>query len=348
MMSVDVAPQRRLACTTLLALAAIGASREGHARTADVATQLEYDAAPGCPAVETFESIVIGRLGYSPFRADAPDRVIVHIEASAGRALEGRLEWRNETGGSIGEQTFPSRSGDCGELTHAMGFALALQVQLMAATATETRSSQSVAPLAKAAANETHAPPPSAAPLSTVQVDRTTPGPTAASAPSPGPSYLMGAGLSAGLGLSSDPVALGRLFATIEWSHLAVELAGEVSAPSTTHRADGAGFNQEEFLASLAGCGVRSAWNACALVKMGELRVVGQGVDVPLSASGLMVQAGLRVAASRPLGRRTYIGARAEGLARLTQGTVTLNSMPVWSTPRFAAVLGIDLGLRFR
>ena len=91
-----------------------------------------------------------------------------------------------------------------------------------------------------------------------------------------------------------------------------------------------------------------SAWSLCAVGKIGELRVAGQGVDVPLTASGLMIQAGLRLTASHTFGHRTYIIGRAEGLGRVTQGTVTLDSMPVWTTPRFAALLGIDVGVRFR
>jgi hypothetical protein len=70
----------------------------------------------------------------------------------------------------------------------------------------------------------------------------------------------------------------------------------------------------------------------CAVVKAGELRVVGQGVDVPLTASGLMIEAGPRLATSHTFGHRTYIIVRIEGLERLTQGTVTLDSMPVWTT----------------
>ena len=100
---------------------------------------------------------------------------------------------------------------------------------------------------------------------------------------------LAGVGAAAGLGLSSDPVAVARLFATVAWSRVAVELGGEVSVPSTTHRADGAGFSQEQILASVAGCGLRGPFSACVVGKAGELRVVGQGVDVPLSASGLMI-----------------------------------------------------------
>ena len=76
--------------------------------------------------------------------------------------------------------------------------------------------------------------------------------------------------------------------------------------------------------------------------------MVGQGVDVPLTASGLMILAGVRLAASHTFGYRTYIIGRLEGLGRLTQGTVTLDSMPVWTSPTFAALLGIDVGFRFK
>lgn len=159
---------------------------------------------------------------------------------------------------------------------------------------------------------------------------------------------LAGGGVLAGVGISSAPVAVGRLFALAAWPHVALELAGEASTPSTTIRADGAGFSQQEFLASFAGCGVRSPLSLCAVAKAGELRVVGQGVDVALTASGLVLQSGLRLTAAYPLGRRAYLIGHAEGLARLTQGTVTLDSMAVWTTPRFAALLGIDVGVRLR
>ena len=340
---MNVAPIHRLVCAATLAFAMGGPSRASQARTVIVATQLDYAAAPGCPEVDAFEAVVNGRLGYGAFRADAPDRVIVRIE-SAGRALEGRLEWRNAAGGSIGEQVFPSRSGDCAELTRAMGFALALQIQLMAATVGET---QGPPPPANPAATVAPAPSPSitTSPTRTESAGSGTPG---SNARPRGPSLLVGAGASAGFGVTSEPVAVGRLFGTVEWSHAAVELAGEITAPSTTHRADGAGFSQEEFLASVAGCGVRSPLSLCAVGKIGELRVVGQGVDVPLTASGLVIQAGVRLAASHTFGHRTYIGAHVEGLDRVTQGTVTLDSMPIWTTPRFAALLGIDVAFRFR
>jgi hypothetical protein len=328
-----------------LTLAALGVPREGRARTVVVATRLDYATAPGCPTGDDFQTIVTARLGYNPFRADVGDLVVVRIDP-AGRTLEGRLEWRDVNGRSIGEQTFPSRTGDCVELARAMGFALALQIQLMAATVGEARLEAPPAPATEPAASR--GPPASTAPSPAAHLE-------AAPAPVPepsgrpeGPSVLAGAGMLAGLGISSTPIAVGRLFAALAWPHVAVELGGEVSAPSTTNRADGAGFSQEEFLASVAGCGVSGPFSLCAVGKLGELRVVGQGVDVALTASGLMIQSGLRLTAAHGVGQRTSIIAHAEGLARLTEGTVTLDSMPVWTTPRFAALLGIDIAFRFR
>jgi hypothetical protein len=338
------ATYRRLWAVTLV-LAALGVPRAGRARTVVVATRLDYATAPGCPTDDNFQTIVTARLGYNPFRADVGDLVVVRIDP-AGKTLEGRLEWRDVNGRSIGEQTFPSRTGDCAELARAMGFALALQIQLMAATVGEARLEAPPAPATEPPA--ARPPTVSAAPAPAAHVEAAPAAPSDGSARPEGPSLLAGAGMLAGLGISSTPIAVGRLFATVAWPHLAVELAGEVSAPSTTNRADGAGFSQEEFLASLAGCGVSGPFGLCAVGKIGELRVVGQGVDVALTASGLMIQSGLRATAAHTFGRRTYIIAHAEGLARLTEGTVTLDSMPVWTTPRFAALLGIDIAFRFR
>ena len=126
---------RKLQLAFGLALALAGLAG-GAAHATELTMQLDYSVAPSCPDPDVFRAIVSGRLGYNPFRADAPGRVLVRIE-SMGRALEGRLEWRDSAGERMGEHTFPSRTGDCGELARAMGFALALQVQLLATAAPE-------------------------------------------------------------------------------------------------------------------------------------------------------------------------------------------------------------------
>jgi hypothetical protein len=92
---------------------------------------LDYAALPGCPDGSEFRAIVVGRLGYDPFRESAPNRVIARI-VPRSPAYEGRIEWRDAQGKWEGDRTFPSRSADCRELVRAMAFALALQIQLSA------------------------------------------------------------------------------------------------------------------------------------------------------------------------------------------------------------------------
>ncbi|HEY4185666.1 MAG TPA: hypothetical protein VGP07_11390, partial [Polyangia bacterium] len=117
----------------------IAALSGGSAHAAQLATKLDYSAAPGCPGAREFEAVVSERLGYNPFLIDATGRIIVRIDP-LGKTLEGRLEWRDATGGWLGEQKLPSRTGDCTELARAMGFALAVQLQMMAALAAQPRS----------------------------------------------------------------------------------------------------------------------------------------------------------------------------------------------------------------
>jgi hypothetical protein len=331
----------RLACTIALGFLALAALGEGAARANEVAAQLDYVSVSDCPAAADFEEIVAEHLGYSPFREDAPQRVIVRIEAS-GRGLEGLIEWRNESGGWAGERTFPSRNTNCGELVRAMGFAIALQFQLLAAAqAGAPRTAEP--PPAPRAQTEPAAPPT----LSVSPVESSGHAATAKSTREP-PSIVAGAGAAAGVGSSPNVAALGRLFGTVAWPHLAVELAAEASVPSTLHRADGAGFSQHVLLAGLAGCGVSGRWSGCLLAKAGQIRVTGEGVDMPGTASGLFLQTGLRVAVTQALGHRAQLMVHADGLASLVRGIVTLDSMPVWTTPRVAATAGIDFGVRFQ
>jgi hypothetical protein len=357
------------------------------ALAAEVATRLDYSATPGCPGAEDFAAAVTGRLGYRPFRKDASERVVVRIEPE-GKGLEGRLEWRDAAGGWLGEQTLPSRTGNCPELVHAMGFALAVQFQLMATAAARSNleppaslpgraqpsspapggfvsapsvpsASVAASPLADAATSVSPALPTStpqpAAPAppepgeslpATVTRDAPVTSPSSASS---GPSLTLGAGAAVALGAAPSLVALGRLFGAVGWTHVAIELAGEISPESSsTRREDGAGFTHQQVLGSLAGCGLVQSWGACLVAKAGEIRVTGRGVDVPATATGLLMQFGVRLTWTHMLGRRFEIGAHADGLALATDGKVTLDALPVWTTPRFTASLGLDVGVRFR
>src|SRR5438552_13250465 len=116
-----------LAGAILLSLLALS-GRE--ARAAPLTVRLEYAAGPGCPDAADFKAVVSARLGYDPFSESAPEHVLVRIEPR-DRTIDGRIEWRDSNGHWAGEQTFPSVSTDCARLVRAMGFALAVQIQLL-------------------------------------------------------------------------------------------------------------------------------------------------------------------------------------------------------------------------
>jgi hypothetical protein len=341
---VDLARKCRSGRAAALGFAAITILTGPAAQSGQLAAQLDYVATAECPAAAAFEAVVARRLGYSPFRSNASERVVVRIEGS-GRALVGQLEWRNAAEQWIGERTFPSRSGDCGELVRAMGFALALQLQLMAATSPPPDSRPAAPPRVAQTPPDAHAPPTVVAPPAPTPADKPTE--TSTAEPRSRLSIAAGGGASVAVGLAPTAVVVGRLFGAVAWSRVAFELGAETSTQSVLHRSDGSGFSERLRLGTLAGCGLRGAWSVCVVGKVGQIRVVGEGVDVPASPSGMLLQGGLRLAVTQTLGRHAHFVLRVGGLSPLAGGTVTLDSMRVWTTPRVAADLGVDLAVRF-
>jgi len=317
-------------CASAVVLSCLGLCA-GHAGAAPLNVSLSYAAGPGCPDAADFEAVVMARLGYDPFVEGAPDHVLVEVGPRAN-ALSGRIEWRDASGGWTGDQTFPSVTADCQHLVRVMGFALAVQIQLLAKASPLPPEAPGAPAIDKPPAT---LPPPAA---STV---------TQAANLSPPPAVAFGAGPSVGVGLSSTPVLLGRLFGALAWQHLSVELGAVVSLPSTTRRPDGAGFSQQHLLGSAAACAGVTRWDGCLLANAGEVRMAGENIDRTNSASVLLIQAGVRAGVIQPLGRRAHLGAHADGLVNLTRWTGSLDQVPVWTAPRFAAAIGLDAAVLF-
>jgi hypothetical protein len=312
---------------------------EGQADSSALAVTLDYVAPADCLDVDAFKAIVVGRLGYDAFREDAAKHVHVRI-ATRGHGFEGRIEWQSTDGKWIGDRTLQSHSDDCRDLDRAMAFALALQIQLVAITQTtpgpapsqqeEIGAPQPVAPASPSVPSET---------------------PARGNEPQAlkheaGPALAIGAGGLVGFGLSSTAVPLGRLFASLLWTHISLDAAAEASWPTTIRREDGAGFSQKLFLFDVAACGILRSWRGCLLGKAGQVRVAGDNVDSPASPSGSVVETGLRLAFTQPLGRHAFVTAQADALVNVMLWKVTLDQVPVWYSPRFAGSMGIDVGYR--
>jgi hypothetical protein len=330
----------RLFCAALLGFGAT--AMPSTARCGEITAQLDYQAATGCPLASELEALVVRRLGRDPFRSDATESVVVRIELS-GSELVGRFEWKDASGRWLGDRVFSSRSKDCRELVRVMGFTLALQFQLMATDAAPEAHATDVPEPAPAKPLEPSEPATRAAPLPPTAVVPATP---PASAPS-GPSFAIGGGASVGIGLAPSAIALGRVFGTLAWSRVALELGVELSVPSSLHRSTGDGFSEQLLFGTGAACAKGSVLSACLLTKLGEIRVSGEGVEQPLAASGVLLQSGVRVGVAHSLGPHAEIAAHAGGVAQITHAVVTLSSMPIWSAPRVAGDLGADIAVRF-
>lgn len=335
-----------------LACAALGATRVAAAepKQGDItfAAALEYVAPPACPSVDDFKSLVVGRIGFDPFSEQAPEHVLVVISAEAPR-LEGRIEWRDAKGKWAGDQTFPAKNDDCSELARAMGFALAVQIHLLAAE----RSLAEPLPAPPRPEHETTTPEQPKAPPPPPSGNRQDAPGSSTDEPDddrhPVPlAFGVGIGGSLALGMAPGVMPLGRLFGSVAYGAASLELGGEISTRVSEFRADGAGFSQRALLVSAAGCGSFGMLSACVLGKGGVIQVDGEQIDVPASPTGSAFQVGLRAGLREKLGKSAYFAQRLEGLVNVTRWTVRLDALPVWTAPPVTGVLGLDLGLTFR
>ncbi|HEV8549413.1 MAG TPA: hypothetical protein VGQ57_10300 [Polyangiaceae bacterium] len=334
------------------------AQAEPHPAARPFSASLEYVAPATCPRASDFTAIVVQRLGFDPFSENASRHVLVLISAGE-HTLEGRIEWRDASGSWAGDQSFPVHHEDCAELARAMGFALAVQIHLLAAgeesarSATGTAATGASAGTAAAGAGAGSSESPSGAsgaPRPVPPAQKSTPAGPSASQVNGEPrerwAFALGAGGGLGLGLSSTVTPLGRVFGGAARGFLSFELGAELGAKTSTERVDGAGFVQHLVLASGAGCGSAGAWSACVLAKGGVVKVSGRAVDVPESSSTAVFQAGLRLAARQRLGM-VFFAERLEGLVNVTRWTVRLDQVPVWTAPPVAGTFGVDVGVLF-
>ncbi|HEX2669786.1 MAG TPA: hypothetical protein VHM25_02885 [Polyangiaceae bacterium] len=319
------------------------ADAQDAAKTVPLNVALEYEAPDDCLTQYEFRAIVRKRLGRDPFVEAAPNRVLAFV-SQAGGVLSGDIIWRDDVGSSTGQRHFPSTTNRCGQLVEAMAFALAIQIQLL-----EIEVDQRAKSATGDGASAPATPQKSAQPVP----DRPSHDPPIRTPNQPEPvrrgaAPFIGGGGGLAFGMSSSVVPIGRLFVGLRWTAVATELGLEASLPVTTHRADGAGFSQWHLLTSAAGCVLPEPFGACALLKVGTVRVTGRDIDEPHGTGTLLAQTGLRVAFSPHLSAHTVLSLRAEGLVNLTRWSVMLDQTPVWSSPPFAVTSGLDFTVLFQ
>jgi len=311
----------------------------------DTRVRLEYqaDQESRCVSEGELRRMVTDQLGHDPFSPDADQRVTVSI-AKTEAGFQGRIVWTDAGGRSVGERLLSSRSRDCAEIAANLAFAVTLQLQLVERGASSD---------AGAGAPNPEQPPPK----TTGQPDRAPviperPSPAAESPGGAGQAspprlvLAVGAGPAVGLGMTPDATAFGRLFFVARVRRLSAEIGADAALPVTQHEPDGTGVVVNATGVGAAGCAHVSVMSACALGRIGWIRARGVEVAAPRASWGRFSEVGIRVAASRDLGR-FMVSLHADGLVMLSRWNVVLNDAVVWSVPRIGGVVGLDVALRF-
>jgi hypothetical protein len=311
---------------TTTAISAAGVAAETSPRMSVAVVYRVDRGVHGCPEEAEFRGSVAKQLGYDPFRSEAVHNIVAEvIESEPG--LEGHIEWTDAHGNEEGERRLASPDRDCVELAKGMTFAIAVQIQVLNASES--------------------APPPAA------EAKTLVPAPVVVT---PTPAILRAAKLDIAIGVGpmvdfgGAPSLSGgaRLFTVLRAHVLSLELGAEGTLPVTLRQPDGTGFSASTLGATIAPCGHRGRFAVCAMGVLGVLRAHGFGVDKPHSPLAFTGSAGLRITLDQRLFARWLTVVHVDGLLNWARGTVSLNDVPLWTTPNVALVLGIDLAVLLR
>src|SRR5512141_1734381 len=111
----------------------VGRGSSVFAAETELQVVLQYGVGPsvrGCWEEAEFRRSVAHRIGYDPFRDDAPLNVRVRV-GGATNAVDGHVEWRKANGMLMGERRFVAKDGNCAKLLTEMSFAVGLQIDLL-------------------------------------------------------------------------------------------------------------------------------------------------------------------------------------------------------------------------
>lgn len=315
-------------CASLVAAPALADERLPEAT-------LRYDVvnddAGSCPSEEALRQEVALRLGYDPFRDDAPLRVAVRLEKDAS-GYAARIT-TTTSGGPVAKRDIASGDSACEAIAKSVVLAVSLAIDPRGFGKTRR------AP-----------PPPVVEPPPAVEE----PPPPSPALPARSPwNVEVEAGGRVGFGISPS-VSLGPLLgARVGRSGFALLL--EAGADLGLGTASKPGLAEGSVSASLLWAGVGacvtpSVFFFCARVDAGALEGSGNDLQAAHTATsayaGLGVLAGLSIA---PLGEKSgfRVGFRAELLAPFTRTTLYLENVSIWSTAPVAGGLGITLGYAF-
>lgn len=302
--------------------------------------------AGACPDEVAVRTAVAGRLGYDPFRPDAPLTVAATIARSRG-ALRAEVEVRDAAGQVTGSRQLTSSQNDCAELSAAMALAISLAIDPLGVHRERTPpSTPAPAP---------PAPPPVPTPPAPSQAPAPMPAPSPSPPEAPRPVRMeVNATLGALLALLSAPAPTAGFTASVglRWRAFSLNVEGRVDLPAeATVQGDGSASTWLA-LAMLAPCVHQNlarsgSLAACALGAVGVMQGASANLTAPVHDSTFYAAAGVRLAYESP--RLGVFALRAHGdlLAPLTPTAVRFNGREVWSSPVVSVALGAAIVVHF-
>jgi hypothetical protein len=337
------APFALLAAATAAACVALVPAR-ARAQAATPAARLLYTQGQGaeaCIDAAALREAVTMRLGYDPFRADAPATVEARVAATA-KGLRADVRLFDAAGALVGERELSSPGTDCAALGNALTLTISILVDPRSLTRTPSAAPSPPSP----------PPPAEAKPGTTFDAADVHDSPFEHAPPPPPPREptRLRAGLAGVASTGSAPaLSVGvAVLVGLERRPWALDLEGRADLPASSMESDGSGVGSSLLLAGLVPCYVTGPLRLCVPAFLGSLRGEGLGVATPDRAQSFYAAAGARVAVEPELGSGFLLRAYAEGTAPLVHTTLrAVGHQAVWTTPAISLSLGLGVGKRF-
>jgi hypothetical protein len=294
----------RAALLALLA-AALLALAPGAAHADDpppqVALRLTYILGPGaenCPPEQVLHDEVARRMGYDPFTADAPDRIVANLNRS-GPLFSGTLELIDSSGKSQWKQSYAFRGKkdeDCAALDVAM--AIDISIEFIHFSLPSPAAAPNPSPSSESPPAEAPVPPPQPV----VQASPPPPQPPAHPSPAPPPRTLsspilrprfeFGAGPLVAAGIAPGINAGILVHAGLRWPSLSLGLEGrsDFSVSGELNKTPPAVFKIALLGGSFVTCFHWRFAMGCGVVTAGGVH--NEAVDIPTAKQTTATDAG--------------------------------------------------------
>lgn len=315
------------------------------------ATRLSYSrtiAAAACPDREALRTAVAKRLGYDPFFPVARQAVEVDVDAD-GERLTANMRFVNEEGIILGHRRLQESVENCDELVASLALAISITLDPSAALEEHPAAAEtSPAELTAEAAAPSSPEPPAAPEPAKPDPSKKRPSPRAAlrtTRPEATWSALLRLGPQVSVGRLPSNALGARLAAGARRGAFQASLELGAFLPTAKDSARGGSVSAGLLSLAAAPCYAAERWAACALLDIGFISAVGQGVAEPQRERELYAAVGARTELRQPLGSGWGLVLAADGTKTLNPLELRLHDAAVWKAPPWsaAAVLGVEV-----